>query len=59
MIVDGCRPIGTVTADEVLVESVRDLATVVQPNTNQVVLRRREPARPVPAPKLGLRVPVR
>jgi CBS domain-containing protein len=58
-IVDGHRPIGMVTADDVLVDLVHDLATVAQPITNQVVLRRREPALPVPVHEPGLPIPVR
>ena len=56
-IVDGGRPIGMVTADDLLVELVHDLAGVLQPITSQVVLPQRDPALPVIAPEPALPVP--
>ena len=67
-VVDGARPVGMLTADDLLVDLIHDLATVVQPVTSQVVLPQHpaalpvvapEPALPVVAPPVGLPVPVR
>jgi signal-transduction protein with cAMP-binding, CBS, and nucleotidyltransferase domain len=45
-IVEGRRPIGMITADDLLVESIAELADIARPIVSQVVDRHPEPSPP-------------
>jgi signal-transduction protein with cAMP-binding, CBS, and nucleotidyltransferase domain len=45
-IVEGRRPIGMITADDLLVESISELADIARPIVSQVVHRHPEPSPP-------------
>jgi CBS domain-containing protein len=47
-IVEGQRPVGIVTADDVLVEMLDELAGVMHPITKQVLVPHHDPGLPVP-----------